>query len=62
MARASRVAISFTGSVVVTVQADPNDAEAWSRALARAWADVDPNDLSEAAHADGHEILGSERE
>lgn len=55
-----RVALTFHGSIVVDIDADPEDDTAWTDALAQAWADADPRDIAEAADADGHEVLDEE--
>lgn len=55
-----RVALSFSGSVVVAIRADLEDSEAWCEAVANAWAAVSDNDIANAANVDYETILPSE--
>lgn len=50
------VRLHFEGSILVEVEADPNDDEAWVDAIGAAWAAVMPHELSEATSLIEHEI------
>lgn len=55
-----KVRIDYRGSIGVAIDADPEDAEAWTAAIAQAWSAVSPDDVFEAADAVGHAIVCDE--
>lgn len=57
-----RVALNFSGSVVVDIDvADPDDDEEWAEAVGKAWAAVTDNDISTSATFDSEEIIDDAR-
>ncbi len=50
-----QVRFNFSGSIIMEVTGDP-EADNWTNALSRAWAELAVGELSEAADLDGAEI------
>ena len=54
------VQLYFKGTVLVEVEANPANDEAWIAALQQAWEDVEDDDLNEEAQLVGHDIISPE--
>lgn len=57
-----KVCLCFEGHLVVDIDADPEDADAWPVAVGNAWANASAEDIGSAAELVTDEILPQEQE